>query len=131
MGSGLAAAATPLPGLLLLLNVHDPSPITSTSSLLRRISLRPFLGYRTKTDSLSLSLSLSLSQFIQPIARNISFTFIAVLAEVSINSRLFSSAYTCASCIHTHTHIAAGDVSHSVAYLIFHHSFAGQIRLVT
>lgn len=33
-----------------------------------------------------------------PIARKRSFTFIAVLAEVSINNKLLSSAYACASC---------------------------------
>jgi len=32
-----------------------------------------------------------------PIARNISLTFSAVFADVSINSKPFSSAYTCAS----------------------------------
>ena len=32
-----------------------------------------------------------------PIAKNMSFTFIAVFAEVSMNRRLFSSAYACAS----------------------------------
>ena len=32
-----------------------------------------------------------------PIAKNISFTFIAVFAEVSINNKLFSSAYAWAS----------------------------------
>lgn len=32
-----------------------------------------------------------------PIAMKISLTFIAVLAEVSIKSRLLSSAYACAS----------------------------------
>lgn len=33
-----------------------------------------------------------------PIARKRSFTFIAVLAEVSINNKLLSSAYAWASC---------------------------------
>ena len=32
-----------------------------------------------------------------PIARNISLTFIAVFADVSINNKQFSSAYDCAS----------------------------------
>ena len=39
-----------------------------------------------------------------PIARNISLTFIAVFADVSINSREFSSAYDCAS-YNSHTYI--------------------------
>ena len=33
-----------------------------------------------------------------PMARKMSLTFMAVFADVSIKSKLFSSAYACASC---------------------------------
>lgn len=39
-----------------------------------------------------------------PIAMNISFTFIEVFAEVSMKSKLLSSAYDCASCENVKNH---------------------------
>ena len=46
-------------------------------------------------------------KFNSPIAKNMSFTFIAVFADVSINNKLFSSAYAWASC-NEHTQLQTG-----------------------